>query len=58
MAQLWRNYGAIGAIGAITGKLKITKMHTLAAEILSYLPPENFFILAATAEVFVECSGI
>jgi hypothetical protein len=28
-------------------------MRTLAAEILSYLPPENFFLLAASAEVFV-----
>jgi hypothetical protein len=33
-------------------------MRTLAAEILSYLPPENFFVLAASADIFVIAEDI
>jgi len=33
-------------------------MRTLAAEVLSFLPDENFFVLAASAEVFVVADDI
>ncbi|MDZ7289176.1 MAG: WbqC family protein [candidate division KSB1 bacterium] len=33
-------------------------MRTLAAEILSYLPSENFFVLAASADIFVVADDI
>jgi hypothetical protein len=33
-------------------------MRTCAAEILSYLPSENFFVLAVSADVFVVADGV